>query len=60
MTKKETSNLLFGLFAGISGLACFFWAANIPAGYGFLIGGGWVATINVFQYLIERRVVGSQ
>jgi hypothetical protein len=56
MTKKETSNLFFGIFAFGSGIACFIWAANVPSGWGFLIGAGWVALINVVQYLIEKRV----
>jgi hypothetical protein len=56
MTPKQISNFLFGLFATISGLACFFWAANVPSGWGFLIGGGWVILINLIRYLIDKRM----
>lgn len=56
MTQKEASFVLFGIFSLGSGIACFFWSTAVRPGYGFLIGGFWVASMNVIQYLIEKRV----
>ena len=58
MTTKDASRLFFGLFSLGSGIVCFFWATTLRAGAGFLIGGFWVASMNVIQYLIENRIEG--
>jgi hypothetical protein len=56
MTKKETSNFLFGLFSVFSGIGVMIWAANVNGLDAFFIGAGWVVLINVVSYLIDKRM----